>query len=309
MPKASTLPPDNFIMPLNMNGLQGRMLRMPPKGRKKKEILFIPGHHTNLERVYGVAEALNQYGGVTIPDLPGFGGMQSFYRLGDKPTLDNFADYLAAFIKLRFHRKRITVIGFSFGFAVVTRMLQKYPDIAAQVDDLISLVGVVRKDDFKFKRSTYFIFRWASSLFSTRLIGGITSKVFLRRPVIEFCYRIVEGRHSKLKDADEEERKRRIAFEVTLWKQNDFRTWMDTTITLFRLNLCTEPINLPVHHINVQSDRYFDHDLVEQHMRIIFTKVDATVSKLPNHAPSVVATKKDAQPFFPPKIRRILSGK
>ncbi|HEU4609283.1 MAG TPA: hypothetical protein VFS31_14300, partial [Chitinophagaceae bacterium] len=90
------------ILPLNINGLQGRMLRMPAKKRTNKEILLIYGHHATLERWYGLVENLSEYGNVTMPDLPGFGGMQSFKKAGRKPDIDAFADYLAAFIKLRY---------------------------------------------------------------------------------------------------------------------------------------------------------------------------------------------------------------
>src|SRR3982751_3045218 len=96
----------DYIRPLEMNGLTGRMLHMPAPKNKKRDILLIYGHHSCLERMYGVAEDLNQYGAVTMPDLPGFGGMDSFYKIGMEPTLDNLADYLAAFIKLRYKGKK-----------------------------------------------------------------------------------------------------------------------------------------------------------------------------------------------------------
>ena len=83
------------------------------------------GHHSSLERVYGLAEDMSQYGNVTIPDYPGFGGMDSFYKIGMKPTLDNLADYLATFVKLRYRGKKVTIVGMSLGFVIATRMLQR----------------------------------------------------------------------------------------------------------------------------------------------------------------------------------------
>lgn len=289
-----------------MNGLQGRMLRMLPK-KRRREILFVPGHHTSLERVFGLAEALNQYGAVTIPDLPGFGGMEPFYKLGEKATIDNYADYLASFIKLRFHRRRLTIMGFSFGFTVVTRMLQKHPDLVNRVDMVVSLVGVVSHEDFRFKRSTFYLFRSTSRLFSHRLPAAAVKYLLLRAPIIEACYRLVETRHSKLKDAEAEERNRRIAFEVKLWKDNDFRTWMETSHHMLRINLCNQQVALPIYHVDVKNDRYFDHHIVEQHLNVIYSSVTPMTSTMPNHAPSITSTKKEALPFFPPKLRRILS--
>ena len=75
--------PEDYIVPLNMNGLNGRMMHMPaPKGRKR-EILVLYGHHSSLERWFGLAQVINRYGAVTMPDWPGFGGMDSFYKIGD----------------------------------------------------------------------------------------------------------------------------------------------------------------------------------------------------------------------------------
>src|ERR1700734_583988 len=97
---------EDYIVPLNMNGLQGRMLRLPAPLNKKREILFVYDRHSSLERWWPLARELNRYGGVTMPDLPGFGGMHSLYRIGEKPSLDALADYLAAFMKLRYKRRR-----------------------------------------------------------------------------------------------------------------------------------------------------------------------------------------------------------
>src|SRR3712207_1180020 len=96
-----TRDPADYIEPLNINRLEGRMLRLPAPDTKQaagREILFVYGHHSSLERWWGLIQALNRYGAVTMPDLPGFGGMDSFYKIGKKPTIDNLADYVAAFI-------------------------------------------------------------------------------------------------------------------------------------------------------------------------------------------------------------------
>src|SRR5438876_991720 len=110
---AKTSKAADFIVPLDMNGLSGRMLHMPaPKG-KSGEALFVYGQHSSLERWWGLMQYMNRYAGVTAPDLPGIGGMESFYKIGKKPTVDNFADYLAAFVKLRYKNKKVIIIGMS----------------------------------------------------------------------------------------------------------------------------------------------------------------------------------------------------
>lgn len=166
MPK---LNPADYISPLHINGLSGRVLRLPAPPKKTREILLIYGHHASLERMFGIAEDLNQYGSVTMPDLPGFGGMNSFYKIGMKPTLDNLADYLAAFIKLRYKRSKITIIAVSFGFVVTTRMLQRYPHLTSKVNLLVSAVGFSHRDDFNFSRGRYLFYRSIAAVFSNRL--------------------------------------------------------------------------------------------------------------------------------------------
>lgn len=292
-----------------MNGLQGRMLHLPARGKKKREILLIYGHHASIERMFGIAEDMNKYGSVTLPDLPGFGGMESFYKIGEKPTLDNMADYLAAFVKMRYKRKRLTIVGMSFGSLVVTKMLQKYPELVKKVDLVVSVVGFVHHEDFKFKKSSKLITRYAASFFSNWLTSAFARHVILRKTFIRTTYSIVADKHSKLKDADAEERRKRIDFEVKLWHCNDVRTYMDTTITMLTANLCDsrKSVKLPIYHIEVENDRYFDNRVVEQHLGVIYEEVHIMKSKMSAHAPTVVASAKDAALLVPRKMRQMLA--
>jgi pimeloyl-ACP methyl ester carboxylesterase len=242
-----------------------------------------------------------------MPDLPGFGGMEPFYKLKEKPTLDNLADYLAAFVKLRYKRRRVTIMGMSMGFLVVTRMLQRYPELAKKVDVLVSVVGFVHKDDFKFTRRNYLLMRYAASFFSNRLPALFAKTVVLRGPFIRAVYRSVSDKHSKLKDANAEEVERRINFEVVLWQINDVRTYMDTSISMLTADLCNAQVALRVVHVAVPGDRYFNNDVVEQHMQIIYQDVDVIISDVSAHAPTVIASAEDIAPFVPPKLRRMLA--
>lgn len=299
-----------YILPLYMNGLSGRMLRLPPPPRKKREILFVYGHHTSLERIFGVAEYLNQFGAVTVPDLPGFGGMEPFYKIGEKPTLDNMADYLASFIKARYRNKRFTLAGYSLGFMIITRMLQKYPEIAKKVDLLASVAGFANKDDFIFKRHNFLFFYCGSWFFSHRFPAAFVQHVALRKPFIKLAYKLIEDSHSKFQDADAEERAKRIAFEVFLWQCNDLRTYMSIAVTMFSLDLRGVHIDLPVHHVLVDNDRYFNNVKVEQHMREIYSDFYAYKAKeVKTHSPSVVSTAEEAAPYIPPKLRQLLRKK
>ncbi len=307
MKKKVKSPADKFIMPLNMDGLRGRMLHMPPSGSKKRQILLVYGHHCSLERMYGLAAYLSKYGTVTMPDLPGFGGMDTFYSIGEKPTLDNMADYLAAFVKLRYKRRRVTIAGMSFGFLVVTRMLQRHPEVAKKVDLVVSIVGFAHHEDFKFKRKNYWALRSTGTIFSHKLPARFVRHVILQAPLIRLAYRIVEKSHSKLKDADKLEVKRRVDFEIKLWQCNDVQTYMYTGTQMLTVDLCNQRVPSNVYHIAVANDRYFNNDVVEQHLKVIYEKVTVVPTTMQAHAPSVIADAKEAEQFIPAKIRRVLS--
>jgi pimeloyl-ACP methyl ester carboxylesterase len=289
-----------------MNGMDGRMLRLPAPKNKKREILLLYGHHASLERMAGIAQAMNRYGAVTVPDLPGFGGMKSFYSIGEKPTLDNYADYLAAFMKLRYSRRRVTIVPMSFSFLVVTRMLQKYPDLTKKVDLLTSFVGFVHKDDFKFKPLQYWSLRTLAFVFEKRLPAFLMRHLVLRSWNIHFTYNLMADKHTKLMDANEVERKKRIDFEVELWQINDVRTYMKTLTTMLKVDLCNLQVDLPVYHVSVPDDRYFDNNIVEQHMRIIYKDFENIPCKILGHMPTVIVDAKGAAPFIPNRLRKLL---
>lgn len=299
--------PADYIEPLYINGLRGRMLHMPAPKNRNREILFVYGHHASLERYFGFAEALNAYGPVTMPDLPGFGGMESFYKIGMTPTLDNLADYLATFIKLRYKRRRITIIGMSFGFIVATKMLQKYPDLVRKVDLVISVVGFCHKDDFHLKRRYFYTFRYGTVIFSRAIMAWMVQYIFLRPTLIRFAYHLVEDKNEKLREANREERERRIDFEIGLWRSNDVRTYMKTATEMFTLDLCNKQVALSVYHVAVDMDRYFDNGIVEQHMKVIYQDCTLIKAKMNGHSHTVIATAKEVAPFFPRQIRSVLS--
>lgn len=297
--------PAEYIVPLNMNGLKGRLLRLaPPKGTKQ-EVLIIGGHHTSLERMYSLAQVANDYAGVTMPDLPGFGGMDSFYKIGEKPDMDTMADYLASLVKLRFKGRRLSIIAFSYGFTVVTRMLQRYPDMAKRVDILVSAVGFAHYDDFVFSKSRLFAYRTISRAFSGRVSSFLFKSIFLYPPILKLFYSRTHNAKHKYKDLSAEERKALTEFEVYLWRVNDVRTWLKTTSEFFHLNNCNQRVDLPVWHIYVEFDKYFDNSIVEQHMRVIFTDYKALKAPIKSHFPNTTSGKAEAAKLLPAGIKKL----
>lgn len=282
-------------------------MRMPAPSNKKREILFVYGHHSSLERWWGLAQDLNQYGAFTMPDLPGFGGMQSLYKIGEKPDLDTLADYLAAFVKLNYSRKKVTIAGLSFGFLVATRMLQRYPDLVKRVDLLVSVVGFSHYDDFTFTKPRMMLYKIATKLFSYRVPAMIFRSIALHPFVIKTVYARTHNAKHKFKGMVGDELKEMLDVEVKLWRTNELRTHMYTNHEVLVVDNCRSQVNLPVWHVAVSADQYFDGHRVEQHMRVIFSDFTQAVSKLDRHTPSVIADMKTAAPLIPAKLRKVLS--
>jgi len=297
-----------YIQPLYINGLNGRMLSLPaPNKTNKREILVLYGHHALLERWWGLVQNFNTYGAVTMPDLPGFGGMDSFYKIGQKATLDNYADYLAAFIKMRYKRKRVTIVGISFGFLVTTRMLQRYPELAGRVDFLVSAAGFMRRDDFIFSRRRWLAYRYGAALMSIPPLPFVFRHLALNSRVLRAAYaRTNNAKHKFAQANGREEFDRMMDMEIDLWQRNDVRTYMRTTIELLSVDNCRTRVDLPVWHVYTKHDHFFDHHIVEQHMRVVFSEFHGAPIKLKSHTISVLATKQESADMIPLALRRAI---
>ena len=298
--------PADYILPLDINGLSGRMLRLPDYNKMDREILFIYGQHSSLERWWGLLQEFNKFGSVTAPDLPGFGGMTSMYKIGRDASVDSLADYMASFIKLRYKNKKVTIIGMSLGFVIITRMLQRYPELSKKIDMLISVVGPAHKDDFIFSRRRRRFYACFSWLFSQRLPAFIFQSIFLQPFYLRRAYKHSRFAKEKFAQMSGEEFNQTMDMELHLWKINDIRTQMKTNYEMMTLDNTKKRIDLPVWHVASKFDRYFDHTRVEEHFRKIFSDFHIYYTKDPNHAPTIIADTKAAAPFIPDGIRREL---
>jgi len=310
MPKKVPKSPADYIVPLNINGLEGRMLRLPAldiKQAANKEILLVYGHHAMIERWWSLVQNLNHYGSVTVPDLPGFGGMDSFASIGIKPDVDAYADYLAAFVKLRYRRKRVTIVAISFGFVIATRMLQRYPELTKKVNMLVSLVGFMHKDDFVYSPSRQRFYRRATRLFATRPYAFFIRHCLLNRFVLRTLYVKLPNSKRRMIEVGPEEFETTMDFEVKLWQANDVRTHWLTTSQFFTVDNCTKQIALPIYHVASEQDHYFNNEIVKQHMLVVFEKYYRFVANSKAHTPSVLADEKAAGVMLPPGLRRLLA--
>lgn len=308
MPHKNVSTAADYIVPLNINGLDGRMLRAASTNRRKnKEILLIYGHHALLERWWGLVENLQQYGHVTMPDVPGFGGMDSFSRIGIKPSVDAYADYLAAFIKMRYKNRRITIVAISYGFVTITKMLQKYPEIAAKVDLLVSLVGFVHHDDFVYSPRRQKFYTAATRLFATRPFALFIRYACLNKVVLKTLYAKLPNSKRRMIEVGPEEFDLTMEFEVQLWQANDVRTHWLTTSQFFKVDNCGSKLAMPVVHVVSEEEHYFNNEVVEQHMKIVFNNYRQFKAKSKAHTPSVLGDKKAMGVMLPPGLRRILN--
>jgi pimeloyl-ACP methyl ester carboxylesterase len=300
--------PADYIAPLNINGLEGRMLHLPGPKPNSKEILLLYGHHSNLERWWGVILTLNHSAAVTMPDLPGFGGMDSFYKIGKKPTLDNMADYLAAFVKMRYKRRPVIIAGMCFGFVVATRMLQRYPELSRKVIMIVSIAGLAHHDDFRFGKVRRTSYLALTRLFRHRLPAAAFRAVCLRPGVIRTFYGRTHNAKHKFAGVDSKaEFNRLMNFEIGLWRNNDVRTLMFSSRELLRLDNCKVRVNLPVWSVVPKVDHIFDQHLIEQHLRVIFKGYHGIVTNMTAHAPTLIEDELTAAPLVPAKLRRAIS--
>jgi pimeloyl-ACP methyl ester carboxylesterase len=298
----------DFISPLIVNGLHGRVMSQPASDpRQHRQILFVYGQHSSIERWWGMIQYLSNFGTVTVPDLPGFGGMDGLYKIGRQPTFDELADYLADFIRQQYDYDQFTVMGLSIGFAVVTRMLQRHPDLTGRVEHIISVVGFAHHDDFVLSKQRQRFYIMACRVFVHRPLNVFMHRVLFSPAVLRRFYHRSFNAREKFADKTGDEFDRTMNMELELWRVNDIRTWLRSTIEMFKLDNTRVKIPLPVIHLSVRKDRYFDAGRVERHYRQIFSDYEHIQLETDSHGPSVIATAEEAAVLIPPRIRQMFS--
>ncbi len=289
---------------LDMNGLSGRVLQLPAPSGKTTEILFVYDQHSSLERWAGVAQFLNRYGAVTMPDLPGFGGMTSYYHIGGQPSIDNLADYLAAFVKLRYRRKRVAIVGAGLGFAVATRMLQRCPELTKHVRLLAGLWGIVHYDDLRLPPRRLRLYRLLARVCAAWLPAKFITLAYLNRSMLS---RMLARQDSVLRLADPAARQEIIDHELALWQQNDLRTHAHTTHDRLKLDNCRSRIDVPVWYVALDKDPTIDPNRVEQHLHVTFSDVHIVSARHAYPLPNILAAPATVAALIPPALRRALA--
>jgi phage terminase large subunit len=102
---------------------------------------------------------------------------------------------------------------------------------------------------------------------------------------------------------------RTMDMEIALWHMNDIRTQFKHYLEMFTLDNTKVRVDLPVHHVAAEHDRYFNNVKVEEHMRRVFNDFELYYSQTPNHAPTIIANAKEAAPYIPTELKRKLRKK
>jgi len=268
----------DYIIPVNMNKLQGRMLRYTRTNQPNKEILLVYGHHTSIERCWELIKVFGKYGIVTAPDFPGFGGMENLYKINEEPNIDNLADYLAAFFKLRYKRRRVTLVSIGYGFLIATRMLQKYPDIAKRIDLCVGINAFAHHEDISIARSRRYWYRFTGYILKNRAASVLFRFLWLRLFIPRYDDNVI------LRSIHRFNFRGDLFFEPAnvdykLWSANDFRTHTQAIRTMLTVDNCRYRVNLPLWHISFGNQTFLNDSFVEQHLKVIFTEYHKSVSR------------------------------
>lgn len=290
---------------LDMNGMAGRMVRLQPPTGKTAEVLFVGDRHRTLEMWQELLIQLNRSAGVTAPELPGIGGMDSFLTIGKQPTVDTYADYLAAFMKLRFRRKRVVIVGVGFGFIVATRMLQRYPALRPHVRHIIGLQAYAHYSDERktANRGLRLLgFRLAASWPVARMIQLLyLNRVVLPR-LLAYRQATIIQRAVALDDTF-------ITAQASLWRTNDLQTNFHISADLLRLNNCTHRLDVPLLIVVNGQDAPLDTGRAEQHLRVAYTSVASITVHTPLLPTELTITKAAARGLLPAPVRHIIAQK
>lgn len=295
--------PKSSIKPLEISGLKGRLLEFAAerKADNHRLIILVYGQHASLERVYGIAQYSSQFGRVLVPDLPGFGGMPPFRSVGKSPSLKNYADYLKTFIDQNVGSNQpIQIVGMSFGFWVITKMLQLNPQMSGRCRLVASIVGFVDGRSMKlgfWQRLLYLKITW---WVKRPFFACLFSWFFLPSWLLSLVYKYTPAYKHKLAGSTPEQKQLLIDFELGLWRANDTATWASTARQMIVGNLKGQSrIKTRLLHIATENDQYIDPDKNRADLAGVYREVEVVTVPSPAHAPPVIADAQQVSEMLP----------
>ena len=292
--------------------MHGRMLHLPKqKAGHDRSFVVLHGQHHSIERFYSIAQYLNQFGEVYMPDLPGFGGMDSFYAVGKHPSYDAYADYVHSVMQQCQLGRRVWLVGASFGSQVMTRTLQRHPEIQTVVEQAVAIAGLVGKRDFRVSwsfRAKLFPLIYISS---TRIGAYISGAIFSNAVTSRLVKRVIRSIKSKYY-RDEAKLRLAVAVEARLWRINDRRTHAKTTLMMFGQDLRDykdKVIGVPLHNVTSEMDQYFSNDSVSSGFRELYKSYEFAYLATNQHSPSIIADKHEVASILPRATIDLISDK
>lgn len=262
---------NNDVTLLRINGLAGHMLRLPSK-TSRRELLLVYDMHMDIEAVRAFAKKLTRYGSVTVADMPGFGGMDSFYRIRRKPSIDNYAAYLASFIKLRFRTKRIIIVGIGVGGSIAVRALQKYPDVASKTNAVLLLGSLVERTDRNMSRGMRSLAKLGYRLLLLRPVSFVGSTVIMRGPFLRVALGLSNIQAAPMA-------KNEVTEEDRLWRHEDLRTHLYLQKELLAQTIPAGQLRVPAFAVAINTPKDFDYTAWHEHLKVIFQDVEVVHSR------------------------------
>lgn len=263
------------MYPLNMNRLHGRVYRVISR-QSKKEILIVKDHVSTIEKWIPLSRKLIRFGNVTIPDIPGVGGMDSFSKIRDPISLERYADYLASFIRLRYKHKKIAIVCLGSGFVITTKMLQKYPSLQQKVELLFNVGGYISSDELNLSGFQKFELKLFSKILQIPLAFNLFRIASKTPPILGLLYlRLIREKNSSSKLDNKNLR----SWEFDL-KYCDSRSFLKISRELLKTDNRQRKINLEICNIYDPNSKILKNNRVRKDLSNIFKEYCECRSKL-----------------------------
>jgi pimeloyl-ACP methyl ester carboxylesterase len=290
-------------------GLRGRYGHWQAKSSAaKRTFVIVYGQHASLERLSPIIELFRRYGDVYAADNPGFGGMEPSYKIKRRPDLKFFADHLGHFVNTYVPKnRRITFVGVSLGFQIITEALNKHQGIQLRTEQLISLMGCISHKEIRLPLSYKVPLVYLMALPVKTWLGSRIFKLLARESVIVFAYLISKPIQVKLRGLTIKQSIVYAKQQAQLWIINDARTHASTAWDLvYHNDLSSYRIGVPTVHLGVINDHVIDSGLVKKELVKVFKSVEIYDLALENHAPLDIDTEEDVRALMPKALAKLL---
>lgn len=295
-----------YYKPYIYKDLKGRYLHLPAVNKEaKRTFVLLYGQHATLERIEPIIGALTEFGDVYAVDNPGFGGMDSSYKIHEYPSLKFYAGHLKNFLDTIVPKDRlVTLLGVSFGFQIITETLQDYPEFNPRIEQAISFVGFVSHKDFHLPLSYKLPLIDVIGNLSRSWFGSKIVELFLHDWMITSIYRLSKPIQAKVKSMKSSDVKAYAGEQAWLWRVNDIRTHGVTAIDFIKKNdLTGYRIKTPAMHVGVPKDHLLDNSLVVKELSKIYEPFETFELHLANHAPLDLDSKEKVLDLLPEELR------